>query len=323
MTTTTCHRLDGLEPDNLLAFLALLGLLRALEAADTTLHPSAAWDIDTPPLRPKLILARAVTPEDVTKNAAKGLEIISVFHDFGDQKDLKYTPEACRALLDREAKAACLGARDRVDLLATLMTDAAIKKDKKDEIDPTPLCLIHGQGHQHFLERLADVPRKPAPEPRGKGKKAVSISESECLSEALFQPWHRNDKTASFRWDPEEDVRYALMAGDPTNQEYKQYNQHGANRLAAIGLGALTLVPEMRAGRIRAGVTGGAWGAAGFSFAWPVWREPATLSAIRALLAASGFARYRSHRTIVMCWILNRGTMAISLAPSAISHRQN
>ena len=285
MNTTTCHRLDGLEPDNLLAFLTLLGLLRSLEAADDTLHPRASWDIDTPPLRPKLTLMRAVTPEDVAKNAAKGISVISKHYDFENKKDLKYSPEACRALLDREANAASLGDRDQIDLLAALMSDSAIKKDKKDEIDPTPLCLIHGQGHQHFLERLAEVPRKPAPDPCGRGKKAVSISESECLCEALFQLWQRKDKTNSFRWDPEEDVRYALMAGDPTDQVYKQYTQHGANRLAAIGLGALTLVPEIRAGRVRAGVTGGAWGAACFSFAWPIWREPARLSAIRALLA--------------------------------------
>lgn len=53
-----CHRLDGLEPDNLLAVLALLGLLRAIEADDRTaaapLRPRAAWDLDEPPLRPVL-----------------------------------------------------------------------------------------------------------------------------------------------------------------------------------------------------------------------------------------------------------------------------
>ena len=45
-------RLEGLEPDNLLAFLALLGLLRALEASRPTWQPRAAWDVDNPPLRP-------------------------------------------------------------------------------------------------------------------------------------------------------------------------------------------------------------------------------------------------------------------------------
>jgi hypothetical protein len=111
------------------------------------------------------------------------------------------------------------------------------------------------------------------------------------LSEALFQPWRRDDPTFSFRWDPDEDVRYALMAGDPTDTAYKVGTQHGANRLAAIGLAALTLVPEMRAGRVRPSIVGGASDANGFSFTWPIWREPATLSTIRALLAHPGLRK--------------------------------
>ena len=165
------------------------------------------------------------------------------------------------------------------------MSDAAIKDDKREPVAPTPLCLLFGQGHQHFLERLAIVPREPAPPPRGKGRKAITLSASECLAEALFQPWRRDDATFSFRWDPEEDVRYALMAGDPTDAAYKARTQHGANRLAAVGLAVLTLVPEMRAGRVRPTIVGGASGADGFSFAWPIWRDPATLAAVRGLLS--------------------------------------
>jgi hypothetical protein len=69
MTAAMSHRLDGLEPDNLLAFLSLLGLLRALETADKTLYPRASWDVDTPPLRPRLVLAHAASPEEVTQGA--------------------------------------------------------------------------------------------------------------------------------------------------------------------------------------------------------------------------------------------------------------
>jgi hypothetical protein len=227
MTATKSHRLDGLEPDNLLAFLALLGLLRAIETADRTLHPRAAWDIDTPPPRPILTLARALTPKEATDCAAAGIEAISASHDFAGRKDLNHSRKESRTFLQQAAKAARPGARERVDLLAALMTDAAIKDDKKEPVDPTALCLLFGQGHQHFLERLGDVPREPAPPPRGRGKSAVSISASECLAEALFHPWHRNDPTFSFRWDPEEDVRYALMAGDPTDSAYKTGTQHG------------------------------------------------------------------------------------------------
>ena len=46
MTEPRCdHRLNGLEPDNLLAFLALLGLLRALETARPKWRPRARWDV--------------------------------------------------------------------------------------------------------------------------------------------------------------------------------------------------------------------------------------------------------------------------------------
>jgi hypothetical protein len=292
MSAATSYRLDGLEPDNLLAFLALLGLLRALETDDGNreneekLWPRVAWDVDAPPLRPVLIFKRALSPEELFERIARGLDVLSAVHDFNERKNLDYSQEACHSLLVQQAKAARIGAREYVDLLAALMSDAAIKDNKKEEVvDPTPLCLLFGQGHQYFLERLVRVPRDPALPKRGKGKKAKAVSAFECLNEALFQPWHRNDPTFSFRWDPEEDVRYALMAGDPTDSAYATGTQHGANRLAAVGLSALTLVPEMRAGRVRPSIIGGLSGADGFSFAWPIWREPATLASIRALLS--------------------------------------
>ena len=64
--------------------------------------------------------------------------------------------------------------------------------------------------------------------------------------------------------------------------------QHGANRLAAIGLPALTCVPTQRGGRIRLGVLGGTIEGGVFSIAWPIWREPAGLLAIKALLSHPG-----------------------------------
>lgn len=282
----TAHRLDGLEPDNLLAFLALLGTLRSLDAADRErpeaerLRPRASWSLDEPPLRPVLHLAQPMTAAAIAAETARGVAILAEAHDFGGRKDLNHTRAEARDLLEKAEPG------DRADLLAALMTDAAIKDaDKPDTapVDPTPLCLLFGQGHQHFLDRLAGVPAVLAPPARGRGKAAVALSAADCLAKALFEPWHRNDPTFSFRWDPEEDVRYALMAGNPTDSAYKPGTQHGANRLAAVGLAALTVVPETRAGRVRPAIPGGAW-KEGFSFAWPVWRDPASLPAIRALL---------------------------------------
>ncbi|HEX6995506.1 MAG TPA: hypothetical protein VF339_15320 [Gammaproteobacteria bacterium] len=291
MTTAVSHRLDGLEPDNLLAFLALLGLLRAMDAADREraedgeLRPRAAWDIDRLPLRPRLFLAQPMSQEEICETAASGIASLSQAYDFGNRADLKFSRDEARSELVAAAQASEVRNRSHADILGALMTDAAIKPEKDEAVDPTPLCLLFGQGHQHFLERLADVPKLQTPPNRGKGKKAVTLTEAECLMEALFRPWHRNDPTASFRWDPKEDVRYALMAGDPTDTAYKGGTQHGANRLAAIGLAALTVVPERRFGRMRPNIIGGAFDRDGFSFLWPIWEEPATLATIRALLA--------------------------------------
>jgi hypothetical protein len=54
--------------------------------------------------------------------------------------------------------------------------------------------------------------------------------------------------------------------------------------LAAIGLRALTVVPTQRSREVRLQVLGGDI-AGGFSFAWPIWEKPGSLSSIRALLS--------------------------------------
>jgi hypothetical protein len=276
-------RLEGLEPDNLLAILALLGLLRALEAGRPTLRPRVAWGLDTPPLRPELIVTEPQTPEAVCEAAAEGAAALADDYDFPEntddgaspQKDLNYAAATARKLLTRAAQH-----RRRADLWSALMCDAAAKDDK---IEATPLCLLFGQGHQHFLDRLAGVPRTEAPPPRGRGKKAVTLTASEALYEALFRPWARQDPTPAFRWDPAEDVRYAFRADDPSDT--KSMTQHGANRLAALGLPALTTTPTQRGERVRLQVVGGDVRRGEFIFYWPIWKEPTSLAGIRALLS--------------------------------------
>jgi hypothetical protein len=294
------HRLTGLEPDNVLAFLALLGLLRALEAWDAErpsaerLRPRAAWDLLQAPVRPVLVLSQALAEREVAQAGAAGLERLAAEHDFGGRRDLDYSPAQCRELLREAVAGAGVDGRARSDLLAALMTDAAVREAKNPAdapVEPTPFCLVFGQGHQHFLDRLAQVPRTSTPSTAPARKGPDASDPAGPLAEALFAPWRRRDATFSFRWDPEEGVRYALMAGDPTDPAYKTGTQHGANRLAAVGLAALTLAPVRRAGRVRVQVLGGRFDREGFAFAWPVWREPTSLATIRALLGHPGLWR--------------------------------
>ena len=284
------HRLNGLEPDNLLAFLALLGLLRCLEAARDDWRPRIAWSLDDPPLRPLLFLSVAQSQESICEAAAEGA--ISLAKDYSfprnaeadapAQSDLNYNRLTARELLTRRA----LDKYSRsAALWSALMCDAAAKEDK---IEATPLCALFGQDHQHFLDRLATVPSRDAPPPRDPDKKAKSISAAETLHEALFQPWKRQDPTPAFRWDPAEDVRYALRADDPSGS--KSTTQHGANRLAAFGLAVLTTVPEQRGDRVRLRILGGASVRNEFAFSWPIWKDPASLAGIRALLSHPGLS---------------------------------
>ena len=214
--------------------------------------------------------------------AAAGVLTLAEAHEFGGRADLNYSAAEARALL--QAARDSNGARGphAAALLAALMSDAAVKEEK-DQIEATPLCLMFGQGHQHFLDRLASVPRMPSPPPRGRGRNAAAVTPEACLEEALFAPWLREDPTAAFRWDPAEDVRYALLADDPSGD--KTLTQHGANRLAAAGLAALTVAPVVQRGRVRLVAPGSSPRARGvFRIAWPIWRAPASLEAIRALL---------------------------------------
>jgi hypothetical protein len=280
---TRRHRLDGLEPDNLLAFLALLGLLRAIEAAGLDWRPRVAWDVEQPPLRPVLVLPEAKTREEISQALAGGTNLLADVYEFpaedaeiATQKDLNYSAGYARKLLIETTAGEN---RERADLWAALLSDLAARDGR---IEPTPLCLLFGQGHQHFLDRLATVPRTAAPPPRGRGRRAATLTAAETLQEALFQPWSRQDPTPGFRWDPAEDVRYALRADDPSGE--KATTQHGANRLAALGLPVFTTVPVERGGRVRLQVLAGRFERE-FSLAWPIWREPATLAGIRALLS--------------------------------------
>jgi hypothetical protein len=276
------HPLPGLEPNNLLAFLALLGLLRALDESRPAWRPRARWSLDAPPLRPVLVLRQAATPFEVSSAAAEGVARLAIEHDFDGKADLNHSVSEARTALETARTTGGHAA----DLVAALFCDAAEKVAQgkpTGQVEATPFCLLFGQGHQHFLQRLATVPKTPAPPPRGRGKTAVEVSAEDCIAEALFAPWARQDPTFSFRWDPAEDVRYALMYGDPSNASNKTGTQHGANRLAAVGLAQLTAVPTQRGGQVRLGAPGGEWDQ-GFRMSWPIWRDALGLEAIRTLL---------------------------------------
>ena len=260
MTATTNHELKGLEPDNLLAFLALLGLLRALDVARPNWRARASW-CSVPPTA-VLQIASGSSAAEMLVSADEGIQALGKSYDF-DRNDIKYTADDYRTIANQGSSD-----RERLRLLAAIASDGATKRDGQ-EVEPTTLCAMFGQGHQHFLARLTSVAQR-------------DDSSTQCaLEKALFEPWRYEDDTESFRWDPIEDRRYAHQFGDPSKSGNKIGTVTGANRLAAIGFGVLTSVPTTT------GLT--TMGIAGIrrnrKVCWPLTGVPTGLAGHRALLA--------------------------------------
>ncbi len=260
----TIHPLPGLEADNLLAFLALLGLLRALDVARPEWRARAAWR-GAPP-RAELHLRAAAAADDMLAAVNQGMRTLGAGYVF-DRGNITYRRAEYRA-----AALDARGDRHRADLFAALACDAVLKRD--DTVQASPLCAMFGQGHQDFLSRLA-----------GAAARAVA-NDVEDLRRALFETWTYDEPGEGFRWDPNEDRRYALQFGDPSDQRNKIGTVAGANRLAAIGFAILACAP------VSAGSAAPRLAAVGVGrtnrdqvVCWPLPAVPTSLSGHLALLA--------------------------------------
>lgn len=261
--TTLRIRCEGLEPGKLVAFLALLGALRSLRVGRPNWRVRAWWSGEDP--RPELEVAGADGVEDVGIAMLDGIRAHRVALDFGGRKDPTYEPAEVRALLAEAASSHELGeAALRLDAVSALASDAIVDPEK-GLVRPTPYCLMFGQGHQHFLKNLSLVP-------------AVMDGLPARLVAALQETWPYAEQGLTFRWDVEEDRRYALRAANPSGD--KVQTSDAGNRLAAIGMLSLTCLPAERyvtaPGFTRTGRRA--------EFRWPIWGVPMGERGVLSLL---------------------------------------
>jgi hypothetical protein len=277
VTASRTHRLEGLEPDNLLAFLALLGLLRALEAAGW--RPRAHWE--GTPLRPVLTVLEERTAEEVAAASAEGCRALAPRYEFEGRESLNYTAAELRTFLASAGDERSLEWAHRQEIMAPLLHESARKPGKDGEdgaLERSPLnCLDVAQ--VKFLKSLAEATRAVA-EP---GRMADQIRS------AVFEPWLRKDRFTTFRWDPLEDRRHAYRATAPTSDPVR--TQAGAVRLAAFGIVLLPAVAVQHRGRLRILPLGFRHGGGETSITWPIWEQPASATALRALLAHPALSR--------------------------------
>ncbi len=122
----TCHELTGLEADNLLAFLALLGLLRALEAAREDWRPRASWG--GTPCRARLDVEGEAAKETIVEATVEGLAKLAPAYDFGGRKNINHSAAEFREDCEFAAKQSEPNNRLAADLLCALGSEAVQRR---------------------------------------------------------------------------------------------------------------------------------------------------------------------------------------------------
>lgn len=260
--------LGGFEADNLLAFLALVGLLRAVEAARPDWKTRVTWF--GPPWHPALCRSSMMDERALIDAVVDGVQVLAPLYRFGGKADIDWSQAAFRTYACASLQN---GSRPGADLVAALASDGAVRRGNGSQeggVLSTALCTMFGQGHQHFLgqlERLVDL--------------ASAQGIRDDISATLFQPWRYEERrdALKFRWDPAEDRRYAHRASNPSGQAVTTVP--GANLLGALGFALFVAAPHgsnlltLAFGR----------GPEGRYVTWPIWDGALSLASIRALLA--------------------------------------
>jgi hypothetical protein len=257
------------------------------------------------PLHLTLHVPPNVTQAALLAATAAGLRRVAPAFEFDGRKGLDYGPTEFRAEVKRISDAITDPVvRDiALRLRGALACDLIVKRDDPETVEPTPFCLMFGQGHQYFLERMAAVGR--------------SEPDESALARALFKPWQYDDDGLSFRWDPSEDRRYALQAGDPSKSKHKIGTVAGGNRLAVLGLASHAAVPITR----RLGVVG-SW-SRGFGrtrtvgYRWPLPGRPMEVAALERLMCLEA----PPASTVEARRLSNGKFMSVGVAPPQTSNR--
>ena len=246
--------LEGLEGTNPLGFFAALGIQVAF--ASESEQPRLWWSDDVTP--------RAVVDVDfsIDRIVDQALEVFVQWKDSpvmipkmekGDE--LKLSSADLRTYLGQARNS------DSVGILATALV-AEGSLDNQGVSKPTDLYFTAGQ--QKFLKMARDI---------------LERASREDLLTGLEGPWKYESNLPSLMWDITDDRDYALSAKNPSTD--KKLTNPGPEALAVLGL---SLHPVF-AGRDRTLTQGcsGSWKAGYYS--WPVWSKPASLNAVRSLLA--------------------------------------
>jgi hypothetical protein len=264
--------LTGFDGNNPLAFLAALGTLRTLTLAwpdaDVRLswHLHGAW-------HPMLHAAHPLQQASLVEALHTELQRMKGHPALALGDNLGMPPEVFYVYAQQAQAAASLSDHRWADFAAAFACECTTTRDSKKQqvIQDTDLRTMSGAGHQDFLAVARNIVNNTTPD---------------RLEKALFHPWQYDDpiEKQTMRWDPIDDIRYALRWRDPSGDpaRKKRGTVLGANRLAIEGLPLLPTMPVGSALRTT-GFTG--QGSRDTFWTWPIWQALLSLDVVRSLLA--------------------------------------
>jgi hypothetical protein len=266
--------LKGLDGGNPLGFLTAVGALRTTSVAYRGGKASLHWEKGEGGWRPMIRLSATVDENEWLESLSRELRAVNGCRAFALADNLNIPVEVYRRAAEEARDDASLGDRRYLDFLAAFgseATEAELNGKKTGTISDTAFRTMSGAGHQHFL---------------GTMRVFAKDTGTEHLRKALVQPWVYDDplEKHTMRWDPTDDVRYALRWRDPSGDSSRKSGGSvwGANRLA---IEALPLFPTAP--------TGGRLETTGFRlkrregvfWTWPIWSTPLAIDPLRSLLA--------------------------------------
>ncbi len=256
--------LSGLDGANPLAFLAVLGALRGLAIAWPDRRVRLSW-VPLDAWRPQIHTDDStLSQEEVLDGLDRFLDLRPGHKALEIDDNLEMSRSTFRkyalSAIDRGSQA--ISGRAFADFVAAFGCDV-VSQRKGDNIEPTAFRLGTKAGHQESIKAMRELATKT-------GRNEIEKS--------LFRPWTRQDPKLSLRWDPEDNRRYALRWGNPSNEPSQ--TEWGANRLAYE---ALPLFPTAPFGRTLS--TTGSSSGSNRVFTWPIWDVPVDLDTIRSLVS--------------------------------------
>lgn len=274
--------LDGANP---LGFLAALGTLVVLSETDPTIklgwHARARW---TPFLQSTKTLGEDVVVGHLLTRLRVGnaADNSTVPEEVNIGPLSQCTPDALHEFAAPIAKNASLQQRRASDMVAAFGIERIESKKDATAIQRTPFCFTTGSGHQEFIadaHQLMTRKKRTKAEPNP----GSSVNE-ERIRAAIFSTWSYSDPGLSLRWDPEEDVRYALRLEDPG-----PVGAHTVWMANLLAYRALTLFPGAEVhGRLA--VCGWHGTPELDIFSWPLWKSPLSALCIRSLICHQALA---------------------------------